>query len=305
MRSTIKGAVRRQACGGARRSAGFTLVEMVVAVTLIALISLALWGALRISITSWKRGTETMDANQRDRATLDLMQKQMASVSALVPPMDLQLGIAQNPIFAGTESGVQFITQCSLRFRNNPGLTFVSYEIVPADQGEFALIERETRYLGGDPTQLVGFEGSNEPVTTIFTRLARAWFEYLDPGNEQIQAQWVTSWDAADMGRLPAAISLNVSAYGTDRSVQSRQMVIPLMADVDTNPQGLTDLFEGRMGGPGIAFPPGGRGGSGDMGRGRGGQGDRRGGPGDAGRGRGRGPGNFDPTLPGGRRGGR
>lgn len=319
-------------------SAGFTLVEMVVAVTLIVMISLVLWVALRISIASWRRGTETMDENQRSRATMDLMQKQMASVSAIVPPLNLQLGIVQNPIFAGTEAGIQFVSQCSLRFRDNPGLTFISYEIVPAEQGEFALIERETRYLGGDPTQTVSFEGSNEPVTTIFNHLARAWFEYLDPGDEQVPAQWVASWDSADAGRLPAAISLSVSAYGPNRTVQNRQLVIPLMAEPDNNPQGFTDPFEGRMGGgPGIMGPPG-RGGPGDVGRGRGGQGDRRGGPGEPGRGRGgpgepgrgrggpgmggpgfpgrggmpginpgrgRGPGDVNPLPPGGRRGGR
>ncbi|MBZ5498538.1 MAG: prepilin-type N-terminal cleavage/methylation domain-containing protein [Acidobacteriia bacterium] len=284
------------------RAEGFTLLEMLVSVTLVALMALSIWAVLRISIASWKRGTESIDANQRHRATLDLMQKQVASVSAMIPPVDLQTGAGQAPIFEGSQTSVEFISLCSLRFRDNPGLTVVSYGIVPSNQGEFALVEQETRYLGGDPTQYVDFAEGDQPATTIFDHLTSGTFEYLDPGTADRPSQWVTDWSAVDLGRLPTAMSITLNTRDAVGALQSRKLVIPFMAEVESLQPGFIDPFDGRMvvpggppsggrrGGPGSNNPPGGRRGGSGFDNPPGG---RRGGPG---------PGN---PPPGGRRGGR
>jgi prepilin-type N-terminal cleavage/methylation domain-containing protein len=313
-----------------KQTDGFTLVEMILSITLIALMSLALWATLRISIATWKRGTEAMDQNQRHRATLDLMQKQMASVSAIIPALDLQLGVGQFPIFLGTEYSVQFITPCPMRFRDNPGLTYVSYEIVPGNEGEFALVEHESRYFGGDPTQTVSF-GPADPAITIFEHISTAFFEYLDPGDQQIAPSWVSAWNSGDTGMLPAAISLSVRSRENNGAAMNRNIVIPLLAEPDEL-QGLVDPFGGRSGasagnnrggqvaGQGRGNQAGNRGdrgsgqGRGDQapGQGRGNDGRGRGGdnvgPGGPGRGPGSGSGGRgggDAILPGGRSGGR
>ncbi len=63
---------------------------MLVAVTLVAVMAVALWAVFRISINSWIRGTEFIDTNQRNRSILDLVKKQMASIYAVNAPADLQ-----------------------------------------------------------------------------------------------------------------------------------------------------------------------------------------------------------------------
>jgi prepilin-type N-terminal cleavage/methylation domain-containing protein len=288
----------RQGAQHFNRPEGFTLIEVLVSVTLVALIALCLWGVLRISVSSWKRGTESMDANQRYRATLDLVQKQMASVSGLVPALDLQTGAGQSPIFVGSETMVQFVSLSPLRFRDNPGLTVVTYEIVPGDAGEYALVERESRYFGGDPTLSVSFEVTNEPVTTIFDHLAGAALEYFDPGTSEVPAQWVREWNAQEKAKLPTAIGMTLSTRIANGAVQSRQLVVPIMTTADNSQTAFVDPFEGRRGGPvtvdrftGERNGPGqptGRGAPGDVGP----PGNRRGGPG------------MGVPIPGGRRGG-
>jgi len=278
---------------------GFTLIEMLVSVTLIMLIALSVWAVLRISIASWKRGTESMDENQRRRTTLDLVQKQMASISGLIPALDLQTGAGQAPIFVGTAKSVQFLSLSQLRFRDNPGLTVASYEVVPGNEGDYALVQRETMYLGGDPTLAVGFAESGLPATTILDHLADASFEYYDPGNSDLPPQWVTDWDAQERASLPLAVSMTISTRDARGAIQSRQMIIPIMAEPDNSPPGFVDPFDGRRGGPAGMMPPQGNR------TGRGQPPGRRGGPGDMGPppgGRGR-PGDIG-TPPGGRRGG-
>ncbi len=225
------------------RAEGFTLVEMMVAVTLVALMALALWSVLRISVTSWKRGTEEIDANQRHRATMDLVQKQIASMYPLVPPLDLQAGTGVAPVFTGTEAGMQFISLCPLRFRDHPGLALVSYEVVRSDSGSYSLVERETRYLGGNPATQTNENPEGEPADVIFDGLESLTFEYCDPGTAELPLQWVRDWDATDQGRLPSAISMTMVSLDTRGNRQIRQMVIPITALPASTQQNFMDPF--------------------------------------------------------------
>src|SRR4029434_8026841 len=98
---------------------GFTLLKIVIAVTLVALMAVALWSVFRISLTSWSRGSEFIDAHQRQRSVLDLVNKQMASTFGTIAPIDLQTGGAIYPIFVGKSDSLQFVSLSSLRFMEN------------------------------------------------------------------------------------------------------------------------------------------------------------------------------------------
>ena len=143
-----------------KSEAGFTLLEMLIAVTLVALMAVSLWAVFRISIRSWSRGTEFIDANQRHRSVLDLVQKQMASTFGVFKQADPQLGSPPALYFSGTENSLRFVSLNSLRFQESPGLTLVMYEVAQDASGDFSLVERETRYLG----QISDEETACEPV---------------------------------------------------------------------------------------------------------------------------------------------
>ena len=213
-----------------RSDEGFSLLEIIVAVTLVAMMAVGLWAVLRISINSWKRGTEFVDANQRNRSILDMVKKQMASIYGVTAPVDLQKGGAVYPIFAGAEGSVQFISLNSLRFMENPGLTMVSYDVARDSQGNFELVEREAQYLGMDPSRESIFDRNDERVITIFDNLSSFTFEYFDPGTAERPARWVRSWDPRDTGRLPTAISMTMSLRDSSGALYSRHMVVPIIA---------------------------------------------------------------------------
>jgi general secretion pathway protein J len=209
---------------------GFTLLEIVIAVTLVALMAVALWSVFRISLTSWTRGTGFIDANQRHRSVLDLVNKQMASTFGPIAPIDLQTGGAIYPIFLGKSNSVQFVSLSSLRFMENPGLTMVSYDVVTDDQGTYSLVEREEIYRGLDPSRQSIFDRNDEVVTTIFENLISFSFEYFDSGSNQRPAGWVPEWSGRDVGRLPEAISMTMIARDASGGQLSRHMVVPIMA---------------------------------------------------------------------------
>lgn len=207
---------------------GFTLLEMLIAVTLVALMALSLWAVFRISIRSWSRGTNFIDENQRHRSILDLVRKQMASAYGLIAPADPDLGSVPRLIFSGTETGMKFISLNSLRFQESPGLTFVIYEIVQDSNGAYSLVEKEARYLGRAAEQEVSAEQSKP--TPIFSNLISCVFEYFDPENRH--DPWVREWDGEKLRRLPEAVSITMISHDPGGNDLNRHMVVPIHAEV-------------------------------------------------------------------------
>jgi len=229
-----------------RKHRGFTLIETVIAVTLVAMMAVGLWSAFRVSLASWKRGTDSVDANQRHRSVVDLVKKQMASIYAVIAPIDLQAGGTVYPVFAGTDSSVQFISLSSLRFYEHPGLTMVSYDVEQDRAGAYSLVEREAQYVGLEPDRESFFDGDVTQPFVVFENLTSFTFEYFDPGDSDRPARWVTEWDAKEMTELPAAISMTMISQDARGETISRHLVVPIMSQPYDPRLNFVNPFESR-----------------------------------------------------------
>jgi type II secretory pathway pseudopilin PulG len=234
---------------GKRRSilseGGFTLMEMLVAFTLVAMMAVGLWSVFSISVRSWARGTEFIDKTQRHRSILDKVRKQMASAYPLNAPMVVSTPgqpissttirprqmRASNLLFTGTETGLRFISLNSLRFQESPGLTIVSYEVAMDPEGEYSLVEREARYTGQALDE--DFAMALSEAIPIFENLSSCVFEYFDPGNNDNTSQWIGEWSGRDRRQLPAAISLTMISRDPEGNSLNRNMVVPIQAQVN------------------------------------------------------------------------
>jgi prepilin-type N-terminal cleavage/methylation domain-containing protein len=236
---------------------GFTLIEMLVALTLVAIIAVGLWSVFSVSVRAWSRGTESIDQTQRHRSILDKVRKQIASAYPLNGPTDLPLDLpedlavsaqqlsARNLIFTGAETSLSFISLNSLRFQESPGLTIVSYEVALDSQGDYSLVEREARYTGQTFDQEV-LENLSE-ATPVFESLSSCIFEYFDPGNNDNTSQWVSTWSAQDRRQLPAAISITMISRDPKGNLLNRHMVVPVQAQVDNFRVNPVSAFGGRI----------------------------------------------------------
>jgi prepilin-type N-terminal cleavage/methylation domain-containing protein len=208
---------------------GFTLMEMLIAVTLVAMIAVGLWSVLGISVRSWSRGTEFIDKNQRHRSILDKVRKQIASAYPLFGPTDLEQPGGSNFIFTGTENSISFVTLNSLKFQESPGLTLVSYEIAQDSGGNYSLVEKEARYTGQILDQ--GLMINLSEAIPIFENLSSCIFEYFDPGNNDNTSQWVSEWDGSARRRFPAAVSITMISRDPRGNALNRHMVVPIQAE--------------------------------------------------------------------------
>lgn len=208
---------------------GFTLLEMIVAVTLVVMMAAGIWSIFRTSLRAWSRGTEYIDISQRQRNILDMVRKQMASAYPLATPPDPALPVAGNPIFHGTETSLHFISLNSLRFHESPGLTLVNYEVTQDPEGAYILEESEEQYLGQIPDfeSEMGYPGT----TRLFGNLTQCFFEYRSDDDEE---SWVLEWDAQERGQLPKAIAVNMTSTDMDGITRNHHIIVPVHATQGT-----------------------------------------------------------------------
>ena len=172
----------------------------------------------------------------------------MTSIYGVYTAFDPQSGTPPYPVFSGAETSMQFISLCSLRFQENPGLTMVSYDVVQDRQGNYALMEREARYVGLEPGNESVADRNEDTAVTVFDNLSSFNFEYFDPGTPELPAQWVREWSARDTGRLPAAISMTMIAKDPKGGNFSRHMVVPIQARPFDPRQNFLNPFDPRRG---------------------------------------------------------
>ena len=60
-------------------SKGFTLLELLISLTIIGLILVIIFGALRIGVRAWEKGERDVESHQRRRVVLGLVKRQFAS----------------------------------------------------------------------------------------------------------------------------------------------------------------------------------------------------------------------------------
>ncbi len=225
---------------------GFTLLEMIVAVTLVAVMAVGLYGVFSICLRSWARGTGFIDANQHHRSILDLARKQIASAYPLLvsprPQQGMPQALAPHMIFAGDVASLRFISVNSLQFLESPGLTMVTYEVVQDTKGSYSLVEREIPYRGPESEEAIA---SQTKVTPIFENLVSCEFDYFDSGEGERPSRWIQEWNAAKEGRLPAAVMMSLLSRDPQGNSLNRHMVVPIQAQVETSQYGMMDPFGG------------------------------------------------------------
>lgn len=227
----------------AARQKGFTLLELLVGMSLTALLMASLVIGLRVASRAWERGEEHLQDLRKDRAQASLLTRQVASlvpyqVVSLVPELP-----GNFPILEATSSRLRFLSSYDSRELNRVGLVLVEYAVVEAGPGRFTLALRETP-VGDDEALLRALiqEVGRNPETgetliiyrsfsvregdlRLLEELSRAQFEYFDPGTSDRPPAWQPEWKPKTEAAYPAAIRLRWQRGG-----QREEMFVPVRA---------------------------------------------------------------------------
>jgi general secretion pathway protein J len=105
---TARMRTHRPARAAARHEAGFTLVELLVGLTLFSLISVLLFGGFRFGLRAWESGSERIDRTSRVELVQSLLRRELSQ--ATLPKLVVPAG---NPstvsLFTGARDALTFI----------------------------------------------------------------------------------------------------------------------------------------------------------------------------------------------------
>lgn len=145
-----------------KRTAGVTLLEVLIAVTLLSLLSAGMMMAMRIGISALGKTDSRLMENRRVAGAQRILQQELEALIPVVAPC--ANGGAETAVFSGQTSGVTLVTSFSLQeaWRGRPQI--IQIFTIPDDSGGGArLVVNETPYLGPEAAGKLCTGVDNDP----------------------------------------------------------------------------------------------------------------------------------------------
>lgn len=225
---------------------GFTLIEVTIAVMLVALISLGLLMAMRVGFNAMQKSNDKLMHNRRVTGVERILRQQVAGilpVTAKCGGGDPQAPGEKIAFFEGEPGSMRFASTFSLQEGSRGMPRILEFQVIPGDQGVgVRLVVNEHLYSG--PSSTTGFCSGKEPgengePAPVFVpisvgpgsfvladKLSACSFVFLQPPRNNEPARWVTHWTRPV---LPQAIRIVMLPLDADAaSVELLPLTIPV-----------------------------------------------------------------------------
>lgn len=186
----------------ARRQPGFTLIELVIAITLMGLTLVALYSGLRLGLNSWNSGEQHAETINHLRATQEFLRRQLAQSMTVYQTNEQQ---EQTVVFSGGPDRIEFVAPMMIHLGQG-GLYRIRVE---ARDGRLWL--RWRRYVRNDP------EAGEEQERVLLDQVSAVEWAYFgtDPEDQSGQKpqnppRWRSEWTIAEHRPLLVRLTLNL-----------------------------------------------------------------------------------------------
>jgi len=198
----------RSCKGRPPRSDGFTLLELMISIVLVAMIVIILAASMRAGYRSLERGEKKAESMERLRVSMRLIDSQLQSCLPLTVKEEENL---KKSVFIGASDSMTFASNRSL-FSGRKGYVIATYRIERDEKGELVLYLKE---------KTIGTENSRE--AKLLDGLDSIRFEYLQ--DSKIKGLGGGGWSdqLADTTDLPQKVKLDL-----EQGARKLSVTIPL-----------------------------------------------------------------------------
>jgi general secretion pathway protein J len=191
-------------------SSGFTLLEVIVTLTILGFILLMVSGTFRLGLSSWEKGDTIKEDYQKIRMISQLVSRQMKS---LVPyKIKTEKAEGNYLAFDGKAHSLRFVSALPIKARRPEGFVYVVYQFKDEGDKKGRLVLYEQRALNKD-----FFEDDlmEDLAVTLFGGVSQVRFEYYREADEEKnrKEEWVEEWNAKEEKELPKGVRMTIICW--------------------------------------------------------------------------------------------
>ena len=191
---------------------GFTLIEIILALSTLAVVVLLATAALRIGLRAWEAGQRRADLQQESRALVELIADALAGAT----PYRVRQGLSTERVvlFEGEPDEVRFVTNAPPLMLEAPAAPFHAVVLGRKADDALRLVERLV------PADEPFAPGPERVLSRSVTRFTLA---YRDEAGA-----WQERWDADAAGGLPTAVRFELRVGSAGQAVPGVVVPLPL-----------------------------------------------------------------------------
>jgi general secretion pathway protein J len=185
---------------------GFTLIELMISITLVAALATGMLMAMRTSLLSMEKINSRLQFNRRVMGMERILTRQIGGVM----PVMSDCGPGRIPIFRGTPDSLRLVSSYSMTEGARGYPQFDEFHVVKGEEGVRLVV---TEHLYTSPTSTAPVCEGQQSVTPssliVADRLATCTFSYREALPDAFpSAKWLPVWDRPD---LPAAVKIEMT----------------------------------------------------------------------------------------------
>jgi len=235
-----------------RRQSGISLMEVLIAVSLLSLLAVGMLTAMRIGLSALEKTNRRLVSNRRVTGAQRVLEQQVAGFMPVIALARLAPGMPPEkaPFFQGEPQSMRFVSSYSLQEASRGYPRILEFQVIPRDEGEgVRLVVSEHLYTG--PVSAGQFcigrrmdPLSNTPVAlfrpirvgpgsfVLADRLAFCRFFFLNPPKPPDPNMWQPVWTRAGW---PRAVRIDMAPLD-EESTSLRPTVVTAPLRVDRIP---------------------------------------------------------------------
>lgn len=241
-----------------RGSSGVTLIEVLIAVSLLSLLSVAILTAMRVGLNALEKANTKLLNNRKVSITQSIVEQQIQDFMPVVALAISNPGTppVQVPFFHGEPQAMRFVSTYSLQEASRGMPQILEFSVIVGDRGEgVRLVVNEHPYAGPlsagafcrgrfvDP--VLGFEVALfRPIETgpqsfvLADRLQYCRFSFLEPVEAPVLRRWVSRWV---LPRWPLGVRIEMAPLDPD---PARLRPITVTASIHVNRYPIFDYVD-------------------------------------------------------------
>ena len=226
---------------------GMTLLEVLVAVTLLGLLSVGLLMSFQMGADSWQSTRDRLMLDRRIATANQILNSVLAGMIPVVGEAPYGLGTQRRRFlfFQGEPRSMRFVSSYSVTQGVRGGLHVIELQVVNATGGRRVLLNQSpfggpqglARFVDGffrDP-DLGGIRPSFRPIIShagslvIVDELEDCSFRYLErPRGVDTPTTWLPTW--TNIRELPQAVAINVLPHRDGNRLRPVSMAVPVLS---------------------------------------------------------------------------